>query len=94
MALDEIDGFAFSAYNIPEHRYLEMMEFWSLLDRLRFPPCKIIKLDGNFSKEGLELLGEGLYDSGKQREGVVVRSQENFGGAPLSFKVINLNFEK
>lgn len=94
MGLKEIDGFAFSAYKIDEHRYLEMMEFWSLLDGLKFPHCKIIDVRSEFTKEGLDLLGEGLYDNGKQREGVVVRSQENFNGKPISFKVINLNYEK
>lgn len=94
MGLKEIDGFAFSAYNIDKNKYLEMMDLWSLLDRLKFPPCKVLSVQRSFSKEGLELLGEGLYENGNQREGVVVRSQENVRHAPLSFKVINLNFEK
>ena len=94
MGLKEIDGFAFSGYKINEHRYLAMIEFLSLLDVLKFPHCYIVDLGPSFSKTGLETLGEGLYSNGKQREGVVVRSQENFGGKPISFKVINLNFEK
>ncbi len=93
MGLKEIDGFAFSAYKIDEHRYLEMMEFWSLLDGLKFPSCRLVGVGAKFSAEGLELLGEGKYANGKEREGVVVRSQENFGHAPLSFKVINLNYD-
>lgn len=94
MGLKEVDGFAFSGYKIDEHRYLEMTEFWSLIDRLKFPICKIVELNRSFNAEGLELLGEGAYANGKQREGVVVRSQENFGHKPLSFKVINLNYEQ
>lgn len=94
MGLSEIDGFAFSAYKIDEHRYLEMTEFWQLLDKMKFPHCHIIDVGKEFSKENIELLGEGLYSNGKQREGVVVRSQANYGGKPISFKVINLNFEK
>lgn len=93
MGLSEIDGFAFSAYNINEHRYLELTEFWELLDKLNFPSCKVIEVGSCFSKEEIELLGEGLYANGKPREGVVVRSQVNIGHKPISFKVINLNYE-
>ncbi len=46
------------------------------------------------SKDGLETRGEGVYLNGKQREGVIIRSQQNDGHAPISFKVINLGFEK
>lgn len=95
MGLKEIDGFAFSAYKIDEHRYLEMTELWSLLDKLSFPSCKVLHVDKSFNKDGIDLLGEGLYENGKQREGVVVRSQGNtIEGKPISFKVINLGFEK
>lgn len=94
MGLTEISGFAFSAYNIQEHTYLTMHEFSLLCRKLKFPTVKLIAMDASFSKEGIETLGEGLYSNRKQREGVVVRSQANIGHAPISFKVINLNFEK
>lgn len=95
MGLSEISAFAFSGYNIEEHRYLTMMELWSLLDILKFPTCKIEKVGMEFDKNNVTLLGEGKYANGKQREGVVVRSQDNIlGGKPISFKVINLNYEK
>lgn len=49
----------------------------------------------SFSSDGIEILGEGTYSNGKQREGVVVRSIDNLlGHKPISFKVINLNYEK
>jgi RNA ligase (TIGR02306 family) len=94
MGLKEIDGFVFSAYKIDEHRYLTMLELLHLTEKLRFPMCRIQKMGSSFSKEGVEVLGEGLYLNGHQREGVVVRSQMNLGSAPISFKVINLGFEK
>ena len=48
-----------------------------------------------FSKDELELRGNGLYDNHMPREGVVVRSKENLlNGKPISFKVINLGYEK
>ncbi len=96
MGLKEIDGFAFSAYNIPEHRYLNYEEFTILCNHtLRFPKCRWDEIGQSFSKEGLETKGEGLYANGKPREGVVVRSCENVeNGAPISFKVINLGYER
>lgn len=94
MGLKEIDGFAFSGYKIHEHRYLEMTELWSLLDSLKFPSAEIIDTHHCFRKDGLETRGEGKYKNGNEREGVVIRSQVNFGGKPISFKVINLGYEK
>lgn len=94
MGLSKIDGFAFSAYDISAHRYLEAREFIDLCLEIDFPRCALIDWEYSFSKEGLETLGEGLYVNGKQREGVVVRSQFNQGHAPISFKVINLGYEK
>lgn len=97
MGLDKIQGFAFSAYNIAEHRYLEWGEFINLVIDLEFPTCPL-DLTGNgdgFTAAGLETLGEGTYKNGKPREGVVVRSIENHeNGRPISFKVINLDYGK
>lgn len=93
MGLSEIDGFAFSAYNIIEHRYLEMNELTSFLKKLKFPACKVLDIGECFNKDGMERLGEGFYGNKKPREGVVVRSQKNFGGKPISFKIINLDYK-
>jgi len=94
MGLKEISGFIFSSYNILERRYLEMTELFSLVDYLKMPMVNILKIDSCFSKEGIELLGEGKYLNGKPREGVVVRSQTNYeNGQPISFKVINLDYK-
>lgn len=94
MGLKEIDGFAFSGYKIDEHRYLSMYELIVLCIEIGFPMCMTVARGESFSKEGIELLGEGKYKNGKEREGVVVRSQENIGSTPISFKVINLGYEK
>ncbi len=94
MGLTEIDGFAFSGYNILEHRYLSMYQLSKLCNDLQFPMCPVLDEGDSFSKQGIELLGEGKYANGKQREGVVVRSQDNVGSVPISFKVINLGYEK
>lgn len=94
MGLKSVDGFAFSAYKIEGHRYLDMCEFFSLCEDIKFPTAPLIDCGASFDKETVHTLGEGVYANGKQREGVVVRSQVNIDHAPISFKVINLNYEK
>jgi RNA ligase (TIGR02306 family) len=95
MDLPDIDGFIFSGYNIEEKRYLTFRELVALSIQLKFPMAKILEWGNSFVEFGLEHRGEGTYASGKQREGVVIRSQENWeNDAPISFKVINLGYEK
>lgn len=92
--LSEIDGLAFTAYNIGQHRYFSFGELKELCGSLKFPMCPVVAEGDQFCKEGIETLGEGKYPNGKEREGVVVRSQENVGHMPISFKVINLGYER
>lgn len=94
MGLTEIDGFMFSSYNIEEKRYLTFKELCALSDSLQFPMVRKIEWGNCFIKSGLETRGEGIYGNGNQREGVVIRSQDNYGHAPISFKVINLRYEE
>ncbi len=94
MGLKEIDGFMFSAYNILLKRYLNFTEFRRLSMEIGFPTVRLIEWGYSFIPYGIETRGEGVYSNGKQREGVVIRSQENHGHAPISFKVINLEFEQ
>lgn len=94
MEWKNIQGLLFSAYNIEEKRYLEFIELCYLSQKINFPMVMILENGQSFSDEGLETKGEGNYDNGKPREGVVVRSKHNYGHAPISFKVINLDYEK
>lgn len=94
MGLTEIDGFMFSAYHIPYKRYLDFDELKELSLEIGFPMVRLIEWGHSFIPHGVDTRGEGVYKNGKQMEGVVIRSQKNFGHAPVSFKVINLNFEK
>ena len=95
MGLKDIDGFMFSAYKIDQHRYLSFMELKCLSSLIDFPMVRIIEWGPSFIPHALETRGEGVYRNGKQREGVVIRSQENLqGNKPISFKVINLGYEK
>jgi RNA ligase (TIGR02306 family) len=95
MGLEEIDGFMFSAYNIPERVYLEFHELHKLSTEIGFPLCRLIEWGNTFMPHGLGIRGEGKYKNGKPAEGVVIRSQKNLlGHKPISFKVINLEYEK
>lgn len=95
MGLSDLEGYAFSAYNIGEKRYFTMKETIDLCEKIEFPMAEILHDGDCFSNYGIEYLGEGTYNNGFHREGVVVRSQENLlGHKPISFKVINLNYEK
>lgn len=95
MGLKEIDGFMFSAYNIQEHRYFTFEELKNLSRDIGFPMVRLIEWGHCFIPHGVGIRGEGKYKNGKPMEGVVVRSQKNeFGHKPISFKVINLGFEK
>jgi len=93
MGLKEIDGFMFSAYNIQEKRFLGYDELRRLSGQIAFPMVKVLEWGHSFNADGLESKGEGVYLNGKQREGVVIRSQQNIGHAPISFKVINLGYD-
>jgi RNA ligase (TIGR02306 family) len=94
MGLTEIEGFAFSGYNIAEHKYLSKYQLEKLCNDLQFPMCPVLAEGDAFSSQGIEVLGEGKYSNANEREGVVVRSQDNVGTMPISFKVINLGYEK
>jgi RNA ligase (TIGR02306 family) len=95
MGLKEIDGFLFSAYHIDEKRYLMFDEIRKLSIDIGFPMARLIEWGHSFIPHGVETRGEGVYLNGKQREGVVIRSQRNEEGhKPISFKVINLGYEK
>lgn len=93
MELSEIDGFMFSAYDIEDKCYLCYQDLCNLSKKLNFPMVNVLDVGNSFSLCGIEKLGEGRYDCGRHREGVVVRSQKNFQSSPISFKVINLNYE-
>jgi len=91
--LKEVEGYAFSGFNITEQRYLTIGELCSLCAKLNFPMARILDIGTCFDAGKVDGMGEGVYSNGKQREGVVVRSIDLERRAPISFKVINLNYE-
>ena len=94
MGLKDIEGFVFSGYYIPGCRYLTFQELLQMVALLEMEMCPVLDVCNEFSAEGIESLGEGFYSKGKPREGVVVRSLQNYHGKPISFKVINLDYER
>jgi RNA ligase (TIGR02306 family) len=98
MGLKEIDGFAFSGWDIENRRYLDMHELWYLCDKLQMPMCDIVNYDDSFDPNCLKWIGVGYYKNDNPQEGVVIRSQKNIASPesdhPISFKVINLDYEK
>lgn len=94
MGLKEITGYVFSGYKIDQHRYLTFDELLELCKILSFPMAKVLILGTEFNISYLDR-ASGVYSNGKPREGIVIRSQENLlGHKPISFKVINLDYDK
>jgi RNA ligase (TIGR02306 family) len=93
LRFENIDGFAFSGYDICQKRYLTYFELLDLTEALGFPRVKLLYIGEKFSKEHMQALS--LFgDDDNDIEGVVVRSQYNIlGDKPVSFKIINLNYE-
>lgn len=93
MSLAELCGFAFSAYDIAAQKYLPFVEFVRFCGRLGFPQVTILGYGDCFDDSIVARSQGGVYLNGKPREGVVIRSQENIGHKPISFKVINLEYD-
>jgi len=92
--LKSIEGFAFSVYDIENKKYLEHSEYYDFCCMLNFPMVEVL---GYYTRyfEGLKNWDEETYENGHPTEGVVVRSTINeLGHKPISFKIINLNYEK
>jgi len=94
MQLRHTSGFAFNAYNIDKHEYLEYNAFMEFCKKLNFPICKVLEWGVEFAYDGdLGPLAKGKYED-HVHEGIVIRSCWNVGnGKPISFKVINLDYE-
>lgn len=90
--LTEIEGYVFSGYNIEERRYLTCFELRELVEVLGMKSCEILRASDKFSWDEFKSIKNKIH---RNLEGVVVRSQENLlGTAPVSFKIINLSYEK
>jgi RNA ligase (TIGR02306 family) len=99
MGLTQIEPRLFNVFSIPEKNYLngERVKKWS--EQTGVPMVPITDWDQNFSfsEDDLRKYAEGLYDNGKQREGVVIRPMVEMtmpNWARVSFKVINLIYRE
>lgn len=94
MGLFEVSGFMFNAFHISTQTYLTFEEMKKLSEEIQFPMVKVLDFGDTFSPVDLRSRAQGFYQNGKPREGVVFRSQLNFGRKPISFKAINLFYGK
>ncbi len=95
LGLKAIEAHAFNVWDIENRRYLPFDYYGSafslptvtLLDRSLKP--------FDLSDDALRQLAEGVYPSGKQREGIVIRPQKEMQilGERVSFKVLNPLYE-
>ncbi len=98
MGLKDVDGFAFNGFDIKGHAYYSFAELSVLCaEELGMPMVESTGWGSDFDLDSDELrkLAEGTYANGRQREGIVIRPQEEewVGHARLSFKVINLLYK-
>lgn len=96
--LSEEDLFVFNVFNLWENRYLNYDEFIGFCNQHNLQHVKIdlVSEEGfNYSVDELLEMAKGKYDSGKNREGIVIRplkAELTPQFELLSFKVINNDF--
>ena len=98
LGLDKLDMRVFNLYDIRKRRYLDAEDLRNFCAETGIPMVQIIDWNKPFmfkSDEELRKYAEGKYDSGYQREGVVIRpmKESRVNGERLSFKIINLLFK-
>lgn len=97
LGLKEVSALAFSAFNFDKREYLSFDDFLELCSQIGIPTVEVIAVGTEFNMDSdqLRTFAEGLYPSGKQREGVVIRPLQEMqvGNERLSFKVINLLYK-
>ena len=98
LGLDKIDARVFNVWNIEKRCYLDAADAFDFIEKLNMVAVDILVWNKTFNitdDQTLRKMAEGKYDSGYQREGIVIRPMiENFSeGERLSFKVINLLYK-
>lgn len=93
MGFTELTGLAFSLYDITAQEYCEVSDLLHLCQQINFPVVPILESGHFFECKDLSLKAKGKYCSGQIREGIVVRSSVHINEKPVSFKVINLDYE-
>jgi len=93
MGLKLIAGFAFNVFDIEKQQYLDYPSQNNFLAALNFCPVRHLDNGPSFNFDDLTELAKGKYDSGVDREGIVIRSQFPIAGQRISFKAINLDYK-
>lgn len=87
----------FDVYDIEAQMYLPRAGVQEVAAELGLPVVETAAMGDVFlfSPEGLRTLAEGVYPTGKQREGVVIRpwNGDYLDNTRVSFKVINLRYK-
>lgn len=93
--LKNYDWFVFNIQDLDSLHFLPFKDVVNICNELDIPMVPIIETGDsfNYTEEELIELADGLYPTGKRREGIVVRPQEEMYSEALngrlSFKVIN-----
>jgi len=97
LKLDTHEIRVFDIYDIDRRTYLDGAEVYGFCTDYGLPMVRVLHtLDNHkMDDEDWRKLAEGEYDSGVQREGIVVRPiyEQSVEGQRLSFKVINLLYK-
>lgn len=98
MGLQKIEPRLFNIYDIRERFYYDAEDLFDIAEMMKFPVARKVMWNEKFRVEDISQLqryAEGFYDSGKPREGIVLRPMQEtiVAGERLSFKVINLDYK-
>ena len=98
LKLKKPEFFAFDVYNLDEHKYLDYFSFVLLMEKLEVKTVPIEEVGDSFNYTLEQLLekAKGKYESGENKEGIVVRpiftTWVKEISNRLSFKVLNNDF--
>ena len=96
LKLSQVEPRVFDVWDIDGQRYLDHHDARGIADDLSLPFVDATYIDYiDYSDDELRTMAEGVYESGVQREGIVVRPVREMmvDGERLSFKVINLAYK-
>jgi RNA ligase (TIGR02306 family) len=98
LGLKAINGFIFNVYNIEHRQYLDAEDVFQFAKDINMPTVDVEVWNEVFNitdSNVLRTMAEGVYKSGKIREGLVFRpmKEQFINYERLSFKVINLMYK-